>query len=112
MLQLVTDDEIGNIIYPLELKIAQLITLCKEAKERADTMATRAAWSRRLGGGLGLDRLKFLVFTGRLADYPLFKEDWNHLVHSNLGPHLEMIMIRDKVPKADKFELRNLKSMT
>ena len=107
--QLITDDKISDMMYPLELKIAPLITSCKEAKERADTMTARAAWSRRLGGGLGLEILKFPSFTGRLADYPSFKEDWDH---GNLVTHLEMIMIRDKVPEADKFKIRNLKYMT
>ena len=121
--QAVTDTEVSIKLYPLELKVAKLVTSCKEAKEKADTVAARAAASTpntstgeapgsgRSGGGLGLERLKLPVFTGKLADYPSFKEDWGHLVHGNLDPHTEMVQIRENVPQIDKIEMRNLRSM-
>ena len=113
--QAVTDTEVSNELHPLELKVTKLVTLCREAKEKADTVAAREAASASnafireapgSGGGLGLERLKLPVFTGKLADYPSFKEDWSHLVHGNLDPHTEKVMIRENIPKTDRIELK------
>ena len=41
-MQAATDTVIGNVIYPLEAKIVEIITLCREEKEKAD-VAARAA---------------------------------------------------------------------
>ena len=121
--QAATDTEVSVVVHPLELKIARLVTSCREEKEKADTAAARAAastpntptglapWSGRSNQSLGLERLKLPVFTGKLADYPSFKEDWSHLVCGNLDSHTEMVKIRENVPKADKIELRNLRLM-
>ena len=80
----------------------------REATLAANTFMREAPGATR---GLGLERLKLPVFSGRLADYPLFKEDWRHLVCGNLDPHTEMMMIRENVPKVDRVEIRNLRLM-
>ena len=43
--QAATDAEISAVLYPLELKIARIVTSCKEQKEIADTAAAWAALS-------------------------------------------------------------------
>ena len=121
--QAATDMEVGDVVYPLEVKIARIMTSCREEKEKADTAAARAAastpntptglapWSGRSNQSLGLERMKLPVFSGKLADYPSFKEDWGHLVSGNLDAHTEMVKIKENVHKADKIELKNLRSM-
>ena len=121
--QAATDTEVSVVVHPLELKISRLVTSCREEKEKADTAAARAAastpntptglapWSGRSNPSLGLERTKLPVFSGKLADYPSFKEDWGHLVKGNLDSHMEMVKIRENVPKDAKVELRNLRSM-
>ena len=62
-MQAATDMVIGNVIFPLEAKIAEIITLCRKEKEKADVAARAAAsipktptWSGRSNPGLGWEK--------------------------------------------------------
>ena len=55
--------------------------------------------------------MKLVSFSGKLADYPSFKEDWSHLVSGNLDAHAELIKVKENVPKADRVEMKNMRMM-
>ena len=50
-------------------------------------------------------------FSGKMKDYPSFREDWLGLVTNELEDHEQMILIRSKVPEKDKRNLANMSTM-
>ena len=47
---------------------------------------------------VGMEKLKYTQFGGKLADYLLWKYDWNQLVHLRLDEPTEMLKLRDSGP--------------
>ena len=119
-----TDAKITALFNPTRTKIRRLLLACKKAKKKADTQAARAAatpsptpspvgsapWTGR-DRGLGLEWMRLPVFSRKLADYLSFKEDWNHLVSGNLEPHVELVKVKENVSKADRVEIKNMRTM-
>ena len=50
-------------------------------------------------------------FSGKMKDYPSFKEDWLALVTPELEDHDQRIQIHNKVPEQDWCNLSNMSSM-
>ena len=86
--------DIGALIAPVELELDKYMKSCKKLHTEADDEARRAGISHpatvtSTGGGgpsqsLGLEQIECPSFSGKLADYSMFKESWKHLVHRNL----------------------------
>ena len=101
-----------------------MLLACKEAKEKAETQGARTAatpsptpspmgfapWTGR-DRGLRLERMKLPSFSGKLTDYTSFKEDWSHLVSGNLDAHNELVKVKENDPKADRVEMKNMRTM-
>ena len=62
-------------------------------------------------GGLGLERLKYPKFSGKMADYPTWKEDWNLLVHAKLSEPTEILKLRESVPEEARVELVTMRTL-
>ncbi len=62
-------------------------------------------------GGLRLGQLKFPRYSGKLADYPTWKEDWRQLIHSKVDAPIELIRLRDAVPKEAQVELKTMRTL-
>ena len=50
-------------------------------------------------------------FSGKMKDYPSFREDWQGLVTNELEDHEQRILIRIKVPEKDKINLAYMSNM-
>ena len=53
-----------------------------------------------------MEKLKFPQFGRKLADYPLWKYDWNQLAHLRLDMPTELLKLREIVPKDARLELK------
>ena len=60
---------------------------------------------------VGMEKLKYLRFGGKLAEYPSWKDDWNQLVHLRLDVAKELLQLRSVIPSEAKIELRNLRTL-
>ncbi len=56
--------------------------------------------------------LKFPRYSGELADYPTWREDWRQLVHGKIEEPVELIKLRDAVPKEAQVELKAMNTLT
>ena len=54
---------------------------------------------------VGMEKLKYPRFSGKLAEYPSWKDDWIQLVHLRLDEPTELLQIRSVVPSTAKIEL-------
>ena len=78
---------LGALIAPVELELNKYTKACRKLHAEADDEAKRAGISRLAtltspgGEGPGqapsLEPIKCPTFSGRLADYSTFKENWN-----------------------------------
>ena len=50
-------------------------------------------------------------FSGKMKDYPSFREDWQGLIANELEDHEQRILIRIKVPEKDKINLAYMSNM-
>lgn len=79
------------------------------------TTAAGGVGARRGSNSSGL-RIKVakmdpLRFSGKMKDYPIFREDWLALVTPELEDHEQRIQIRNKDPEQDRHNLGNMSSM-
>ena len=60
---------------------------------------------------MGLERIKYPQFGGKLNEYPCWKEDWQLLIHPKLDEPTELLKLREAVPKLAKVELRSMRTL-
>ena len=60
---------------------------------------------------LGMEKLKYPQFGGKLADYPSWKYDWSQLVHLRMDELTNLLKQREVVPKDAKMVLKNLNTL-
>ena len=76
-----------------------------------DSRSDLAGGGSRGIGGLSLEKLKCQAFSGKMQDYPTWKDDWNELIHMRMDSRTEMVKLRENVPIDAKMELTNLKTL-
>ena len=118
------DEEVTAQITPVEANLLRYTRACKAlAEDDARRTASRhpaaptsagddeVITSPRPTQGIALERAKCPIFSGKMADYPSFKETWKHLVHLNLDVLTELLKIWESILKEAQVELKNLVSM-
>merc|ERR1712082_271395 len=55
--------------------------------------------------------MKYPQYSGELADYPSWKEDWALLVHPKLDEATELVKLRESVPKEARVELKSVRTL-
>ena len=77
-----------------------------------DSVPAHASFGRNKGnGGISLEKIKCPTFSGKIGDYPSWKDEWQEIIHSRMDPQMELVKLRDNVPADSKVELKNLKSL-
>lgn len=86
-----------------------------EAVERAarataatTTTSTTAAPTMR---GPKIETLSLPEFTGQLKDYARFRRDWKNLVGKTMADEIQLMYIKDKVPKKVRDLVDGLSTM-
>ena len=93
--QKVLDEEMATVFRPLAAKVKNLGISCRKLKDQADVNRTdilaatqsltpssptgSAPWGQN--GRLKLERIPIPTFSGKMQDYPTFKDDWEVLVN-------------------------------
>ena len=53
---------------------------------------------------MGMEKLKYPQFGGKLADYPSWKPYWSQLVHPRMDGLTELLKMGEAIPKDTRME--------